>query len=173
VAEEAERLAAEEAAAAEEEARRAAEELERLMREEEARLAAEEARRAEEEAAALKAQQEEEARLAAEAEAAAKAAEANAKEVIPVNLNDFSYFATKDGYLVLLFPTEVRGQNDKCVTIDGKTYKTSQYDKNSLIVDVKVSTGQLANRFNVTAKVTYPKESSPNTVRTLTKAFSK
>ena len=172
-AEEAEREAAERAAAAEEEERLAAAEAERLAREEAERIAAEIAAQEAAEAAALKALLEEAARIAAEAEAAARAAEENAKQIIPVNLNDFTYFATKDGYLVLLFPAEVRGQNDKCVTIDGKTYKTSQYDKNSIIVDVKVSTGQLANRFNVTAKVTYPKEASPTTVRTITKTLSK
>jgi len=39
-------------------------------------------------------------RLAAEAEKAAKVAEENKQNVIPVNTNDFTHFATKDGYIV-------------------------------------------------------------------------
>jgi len=171
-AEEEERLAAERAAAAEEEARRAAEEAERLAQEEEARLAAEEAARQAAEEEANRLAKEEADRLAAEAAAKQAEADANENAVLPQNPNDFTYFTTKDGYLVLQFLTDVACASNKCVTIDGKTYNTSQYDKNSIIVNVKTNTGQLNNSFRVTAQVIFPTIDSKR-VQALTKTFTK
>jgi len=72
----------------------------------------------------------------------------------------------------LLFSTEVKPDSNKCVTIDGKTYKTDQYDKNSIIVDVKVNTGQLAKNFKVTAKVIIPAIDAKK-AQTLTQTLTK
>jgi len=171
-AEEEERLAAEQAAAAEEAARLAAEEEERLAREEEARLAAEAAAREAEEAAAAKAAQEEADRL--EAEAAAKQAEAeeNEKAILPQSPTDFTFYSTKDGYIVLQFASDVICASNKCVTIDGKAYNTSQYDKTPIIVNVKTNTGQLNNTFKVTAQVIFPAINNKQ-VQTLTRTLTK
>ena len=152
-AEEAERLAMERIAAQEEADRIATEEAARIAREEEAKLAAE--KKAAEEAEAMAAKAAADEALKIEAESLIKQAEADENEsiIIPTRPDDFTFYATKDGYLILQFTSEVKGASNKCVTIGGKTYTTKQYDKNSMLVDVDLNSGQLSSSFEVTVKV--------------------
>ena len=172
LAAEAERLAAEQAAVAEEADRLAREESERLTQAEEARLATERAAAEAAERALLKAEAEEAAKVETESAELEKEAVENEKNVLPADPSDFVYYATKDGYLVLQFASDVKGASDRCVTIDGKTYKTQQYDTSSIIVDVKVNTGQLKSAFKVTAKVILP-DIDAKKAQSLTKSFTK
>jgi len=167
---EAERLAAEKAAAAEAAERANKEEAARIEREETARIAAEQAEIEALERAAAKAAEEELARIEAENVEKEKSAEENEKKIIPTSLNEFSFYTTKDGYLVLLFSTEVNCNSDKCVTVDGKSYTTKQYEKNSILVNVTL--GQLNNSFIVSAKVIVP-EISTSKAQVLTKVLRK
>ena len=171
-AEEAERLVAEQAAAAEEAERLAAEETERFALAEEVKLETERAAAEAAERALLKAEAEDAAKIETETAEQEKEAAENEKNMLPAGPSDFIYYATKDGYLILQFATEVKGASDRCVTIDGKTYKTQQYDTNSIIVDVKLNTGQLKNNFNVTAKVIIS-DIDAKKVQSLTKSFTK
>ena len=148
-----EQLAEERAAAA-----AAAEEAAILAAEEAARIAAEEAAAAEEAeriAAEEAAANDEKERIAAEE--AAAAGEDSEKETLPQDTTEFTYFTTRDGYLVLQFSTAVECASNKCVTIARKSYRTIQYDDRTIIVDTQLTDVQRRNTdFTVTAKVVFP-----------------